>query len=178
MIRDMGLNSSNNLLLQIDVEGAEWQVFKAANAEDWKHFSQILVEFHGILPPNRFWRGPLQTQLHALQNLLQHFTVLHTHGNNAFCGRNGCRKDTAVGKFHIPFVLEVLFVRNDLVKQGRCVSSANRDLDLPNEPRWSDVAPPHLPGADLEALAVPSTDAESLGSTVVNVAPMHASAHE
>ena len=50
-----------------------------------------------------------------------------------------------VGEFHIPNVLEVLYVRNDLVAKHGCVSSADPHLDKPNNPSAPEIAPPNLP---------------------------------
>ena len=131
MLGDVGLHPSdegNNILLQIDIEGDEWSVFKATDPGDWTNFAQIIVEFHFHVSGARV---PSNHKMHlqALQNLLQHFTVVHTHGNN-------WEGEERHGKFHIPSVIEVTYVRNDLAHAGsRCLSSADPQLNRPNNPR-------------------------------------------
>ena len=149
MLSNTGLASSGNIMLKIDVEGAEWSVFGAATAEELKKFSQIVVEFHGIGTTHSYAHTPLPSQLEAMQKLLQDHTVVYTSGNN--CCPDSQFGALQYGRYHIPALLEVTFVRNDLVqKLGQCVSVSNvtstrPNLQKPNEVNSPDIRPPELP---------------------------------
>lgn len=129
MLQSAHLESSNTLLLQIDIEGAEWNVFKSVPPEELKQFTQVIVEFHSLTTPHN------PVHLEVAEKLIQHFTVVHTHGNN-FAGQ------AHYGSYLIPNVLEVTYVRNDLVqKLGKCVSTAHPGHNVPNNPGVPDPQP-------------------------------------
>lgn len=103
--------SGTNLILKMDVEGSEWEVFADPSIQPLlAHFSQIVVEFHGTGAASLAKHG-------ALQNLLRLFTVVHVHGNNC------CPSVTTAEGYSIPSVLEVTFARRGMVTEGQCQSS-------------------------------------------------------
>ncbi len=42
--------NENNLLMKMDIEDCEWDVFKAVKSETLNQFSQIAIEFHNLSP--------------------------------------------------------------------------------------------------------------------------------
>jgi len=136
-----------DLILQIDVESYEWDLFAdPSTAEQMAEFSQVSVEFHGLLKKARCCKGsPIETKLKALENLNRMFVVTHLHGNN-FAGSDRTQDPETGKSFSVPNVLEVLYVRRGLLEEQQC-STDPRYLpqDRPNKRKKKEVPPPHLP---------------------------------
>ena len=115
----------NNLFLQMDIEGSEWEVlFKIPN-ETLLKFSQMCIEFHMWGPMDNI---PLFT--HVFEKINKHFVCTHVHGNN-FC----------IERYNeIPKVIEVSYIRRDLVKD---IHIDNRfyptELDKVNNIHFKDL---------------------------------------
>jgi hypothetical protein len=114
---------STNLILQMDIEGAEYEVILATSQEKLKQFRIMVIEFHNLehLPDNIV--GPIIVG--ALKKVLNDFFVVHIHPNNA-------RKLSRWGKLLIPPTLEVTFLRKDRVSQYRPVENLPHSLDADN----------------------------------------------
>jgi len=131
------LTGSGNLLLKMDVEGSEWSAFADESAKTvLKRFSQIIVEFHYIIPKDA--RQSHNQQQQAMRNLLEDFIVVHLHQNNC-CGMY------TEGEFTIGNLVELTFVRRDLIEEGTC------DTDPPqsghkNAQEFKELPEAHLPG--------------------------------
>jgi len=95
-----GKAADRSLLLKIDVEAAEWQVFAQEPVENLRKFREIVVEYHWIS----------ETHNHALyakavkQIEAAGFAVTHLHGNNFGGGLQ------YFGEYKIPNVLEVTYI--------------------------------------------------------------------
>jgi hypothetical protein len=114
---DNGCLHTNDNLLKIDVEGCEYEFFANIPDELMLRFSQIALEIHGV-------KNTKEKSIALLQKILTNFTLVHMHGNN-------------YGRCHdgLPEVLELTFVRNDLMPEdSRFVTSAYPlvHLDSPN----------------------------------------------
>lgn len=127
-------NESNNLLLQMDIEGAEYLSLMATSDSVLARFRIAVIEFHwlGKLQSSRF----LNTRfLPTLQKLSRHFDCVHAHANNC-CGT------TLIAGIEVPNVIEITYIRKD------CNSPLHQPL-LPHP---------------LDILNVPSKPAILLGS--------------
>ena len=109
-----------NLMMQIDVEGAEWNSLPAC--KHLKNFSQIVVEFHldkELLSYNR-----IIDDMYKCLN--EDFVCIHVHGNNypliPWIDNN------------FPKVFEVTYVRRDLVEtvEPETQPFPIKGLDFPN----------------------------------------------
>lgn len=93
---------NTNLMMQIDVEGAEWTSLPAC--KHIKNFSQIVVEFH--LQNNLLGYNEVIDDVY--NHLNKDFVCIHVHGNNypliPWIDNN------------FPKVFEVTYVRRDLVE--------------------------------------------------------------
>ena len=93
-----------DLILKMDIEGAEWGVLAGIDPERLKVFRQILIEFHSL---NRVveaeWRDRA-TQ--ALAHLTRFHEVVHVHGNNLSA-------IIVAGDLRITESLEVTLARRD-----------------------------------------------------------------
>jgi len=126
--------AERSLLLKIDVEGAEWDIFAQEPTENMKKFRQILVEYHWLNKQSEHPR-----YLAAVQKIEKAgFVVAHLHGNNNGGG------DVPFGEFKIPNVLEVTYTQKPA--QG-CAANVpyHVPLDMPNslnEPEVDDAVSP------------------------------------
>lgn len=124
IIEDNGHSNETDMLLQCDIEGAEWESFAWTPQKTLGQFSQIILEMHWFLhycsDPNR-----LNLIHKTLSNLSQNFTPYHIHSNN-YVGLFGVK-----GKV-MAEVIEVSYVRNDLVEFTNEKLVFPTPLDKPN----------------------------------------------
>jgi len=80
MLRRNGHLEQTNMLLKIDVEGAEWDVFDALSHHLLARFDQIVVEFHGLeyLGVRTF----LDRAVRVFRTLTSYHEAIHIHANN------------------------------------------------------------------------------------------------
>ena len=115
-----GHTKERNMILKMDVEGAEWEVFSSISEEVLNQFDQIVAEFHGLLDFNK-----REIILKSLKSINRNFQLVHIHGNNGdfFYPYNG---------FVVPNVIEVTYVnkkKRDFIKSEKFFPTA---LDRPN----------------------------------------------
>ena len=106
-------DSPGDLILQIDIEGAEYRNLSAASDELLSRFRIIVIELHALHQvnhPDRFARelGPL------LDKLGRQFICVHAHPNN-------CEGDFRVSDsdLNLPKVHELTFLRRDRFKRRK-----------------------------------------------------------
>lgn len=109
---------SGDLMLQMDIEGAEYRVLASAPLATLRRFRIVVVEFHGLdwMP---FAPALLLHILPALRRVAVDFHVVHVHPNNC------CGSFTALGAL-VPRVLEVTYLRRDRIR------GEPRRVKLPN----------------------------------------------
>jgi hypothetical protein len=96
--------SSEDLLLQIDIEGSEYETFLSMSDRLLQRFRIIVGEFHFL---DQLWNKPYFGLVsRAFERIIQSHTCVHIHPNNcsAAITRNGLA---------IPPVMEFTFLRND-----------------------------------------------------------------
>ena len=131
IIQDDGHTQHDNLILQIDVEGAEWAVFAEADAEQLNQFKQIIVEWHGLSP---LIEG-LDTRLAVLRKMLHTHLPVHVHINNY-----GLANSAAQGLVGYGDAYEVSYVRRRDFDFRLCTDSFPTPLDAPCRADWPEVA--------------------------------------
>lgn len=90
-----------SLLLKIDVEAAEWDVFAQEPVENLKKFREIVVEYHWLSQTHNH-----DLYLAAVKKIeAAGFAVTHLHGNNYGGGLQ------YFGEYSIPNVLEVTYIQ-------------------------------------------------------------------
>jgi len=141
IIKENGHVNKNNLILQCDVEGAEYDIFTNTPQKILKCFSQIIIEYHSldkcILNLTHFKRGRMEywyyDKMKTTFNVLkENFTPYHVHGNNF-------RSVFEVKGQAVPEVIEVSYVRNDLVEFNDKKQIFPTLLDRPNWDRYADL---------------------------------------
>jgi hypothetical protein len=93
-----------DLILQMDIEGAEYRVLLDASDEVLLSFRIILLECHDLT--RLFGRQNSQLIMATFRKLLRHFHIVHVHPNNV------C-PPTSKGGLEIPPVMEFTLVRKD-----------------------------------------------------------------
>lgn len=96
-----------DLLLQMDIEGAEYEVLHSISDALLRRFRIIVIEFHRLFQlADRF---SFRFMAAALQKLLRTHAVVHMHPNNH-------RPTLTYGGVVIPSHMEVTFLRRDRVQ--------------------------------------------------------------
>jgi hypothetical protein len=122
-----------DLVLQMDIEGAEWPVLLNVSDETLWRFRIIVIELHDI--HRLFERTGSALMAAALERLLRAFHVVHNHPNN-FC--DPLKK----GNVTIPPILELTFLRRDRANPTGYANQFPHTLDRKNSPKRPDFALP------------------------------------
>ena len=94
---------ARDYLLKIDIEGDEWKVLDATNAEDLQKFRQIVVEFHGFAQAISYTESTRMLRVLDKLNTNHSVAVLHPNNNGIF---------HYFGTYQVPDVIEVTYLRN------------------------------------------------------------------
>ena len=122
-----------DLLLQMDIEGAEYAVLLDAAPSTLARFRILVVEFHGL--EQLIQQKGFELINQAFEKLLRDFEVLHIHPNN-------CLKTFSYLGFEIPPVLEFTFCRKDRIQERTPATQFPHPLDRTNVPEFADYALP------------------------------------
>ncbi len=128
--------SAEDLVLQMDIEGGEYEVLNSLSGDELNQFALVVVEFHHLhnLEFNAEWNKSLE---HSILCLQKDFELVHTHPNNAggFFVRNFAK---------YPKVVETTWVRKDLVDRKFGPSTLPNPLDIPNDSMLEDIQFPRV----------------------------------
>jgi len=132
-ITDINVNKSNKLLLKMDIEGHEWDIFKNLPLELLSMFEQIIIEFHNLefLQNQHFdFINISQNDMTDIFNRINTtFYLGHIHGNN--CG----------GMKDLPNTVECTYIRKDLLQSPPSIETISYpilNLDFANTSREED----------------------------------------
>ena len=130
-------DSNEEKILQMDIEGSEYEVLSYESAEILSKFTVMVIEFHGF--QRLFEKNFLKVTSAIFEKLYQNFSICHVHPNN-FSGL------ATVKGISVPKNLEITFVRNDLIK--RCSLNSKialpHDLDKKNVQNIPDIVMPEI----------------------------------
>ncbi|CAN2231068.1 FkbM family methyltransferase [Candidatus Planktophila dulcis] len=115
--------SQGDLILQMDIEGAEFLTVLAASKQLLKRFRMVVIELHFLEALKNRWAYD-QIYLPFFDKLLKEFDVVHLHPNNC-CGT------WSYGDFEFPRIIELTLHRKDRSIYLRPVSSSRNELDYP-----------------------------------------------
>ncbi len=122
----------DELLLQIDIEGFEYEVFLSASDQLMKRFRIIVVEFHQL---DQFWNEPFfKLASRAFDKILQTHTCVHNHPNNWY----GSIKNDNI---EMPIATEITFIRNDRIHNPSFIKTFPHPLDIDNTENASLILP-------------------------------------
>lgn len=121
--------NAHNLLLQMDIEDAEWAVLTNTPDDILNRFRIVVVEFHNL---HRILNvHGLGTARTTISKMLRTFEIAHVHPNNG----GGYLKFR--GKL-LPRVIEITFIRKDRVTSLEKITGFPHELDSPNLPKLPD----------------------------------------
>ncbi len=121
-----GKATSNELILKIDVEGAEWD---ALHDVDFAQFQQVLIEMHDL---SRLRDAEASVAvLKTVHSLAKTHAPVHVHGNNE---SPFCRFD----RYWFPDVIELSFVRKAGIVDYTPAVSLRTEFDQPSNPLYPD----------------------------------------
>ncbi|MDZ7841056.1 MAG: FkbM family methyltransferase [Gammaproteobacteria bacterium] len=133
----LGEDDDHDLLLQMDIEGGEFDVLIESDKSLLRRCRMMVIEFHRM--ESIFERNSLPL-LHALfTKLHQDFVIVHSHANSC-CG---IAESFGVG---IPPVFEISYLRRDRVANQATGAQMHLQhaLDRPNVPENPDIVMPDL----------------------------------
>lgn len=119
----------SDLLLQIDIEGYEYEVFLSASNALMKRFRIIAAEFHAL---NMLWSRPFFSLAgRAFEKILQTHSCVHIHPNNI-------QLPLQINGLDIPQMMEFTFLRKDRIENHSYQNNFPNPLDYDN----TDYNPP------------------------------------
>lgn len=124
-----------DLILQMDIEGAEYGVIESMTPDLLKRFRILVIEFHGL---HRILSGSelFWNQFRAnVEKILRYHACVHIHPNNT----SPIRK---FGSLEIPDLLEITFLRRDRVHSLSPVQNFPNPLDCDCDPNLPHISLP------------------------------------
>ncbi|MDA4845459.1 FkbM family methyltransferase [Hoeflea poritis] len=132
-VETSGCAPDDDLILQMDIEGTEYDVILDVPEDVLSRFRIMVVEFHDL--PLFLGRTGFRFAKAVFDKLLRNHTVVHLHPNN----------NTPVIEFHgleIPSVMEFTFLRNDRIEQKSPAHTFPHHLDRPNVASRDEIVLP------------------------------------
>ena len=133
IIAQNGHSHCKNMIMKMDIEGCEWDVFQHAESSIIDQFSQIVVEFHDLIAAV-YDAKVLSTVVGVLEKINKTHQVLHVHAN-------GSSIPLWIGGLVMPDVIEVTYARR-VGGTPKFVPSARQfptELDQPTYPGGYDI---------------------------------------
>ena len=119
------------IVLKIDIEGSEWDIFNSLDFGHLLRFKQIFGEFHGMHDLISTIEGQ-EKIVAVLEKLTSSHTFVNLHANN------WARTDLIQG-FLVPDVLEFTLVRNDRLLEVQSEQAGNQSLNQSNNPNAPEI---------------------------------------
>jgi hypothetical protein len=116
--------------LQMDIEGAEWEIILGMSDRVLKNFRFMAIEFHGL--HQMAFQLPFQTINAVFSKILRSFEIVHVHANNA-------ESSQMIYDIQVPPLVEVTFVRRDLITRSNRKAQVAQSEDARNVPGLPDV---------------------------------------
>jgi hypothetical protein len=116
-------SNGSDLILQMDIEGGEYQSFIRMSDALLRRFRIIVVELHGL---DQLWNQPFfEFASLAINKILQTHASVHIHPNNY-------HKAVKRGRLEIPPLLEITFQRRDRIVHPLYVTQFPNARDFDN----------------------------------------------
>ncbi len=129
-------SNAGDLILQMDIEGAEYDVFDSVQDDTLTKFRIIVVEFHDFGELLSYYPYKSGDIIHRVfQRLSHYFSAVHIHPNNA-------NPLHLWGKYEVPNLLEVTFLRKDRINYSKPIASLPHRLDCHNVKGYPKVELP------------------------------------
>jgi hypothetical protein len=125
--------TSKNLILQMDIEGAEYPILFHADLPTLLRFKILVIEFHGL--QFIFDDSKIDTIFCTFDRLCRHFNVVHIHPNN-------CVPLVTINGISVAPVMEFTFLRKDAGTSADYACEFPHKLDSRNVQELDDIALP------------------------------------
>jgi hypothetical protein len=124
--------AGSDLLLQMDIEGYEYEVFLSAPESLMQRFRIMVVEFHHL---DCFWSEPFfKLARSTFAKILQTHACVHIHPNNV-------ASSLQKGGLNIPRLMEFTFLRHDRIEHYSYQKTFPHPLDCDNTAKPTLVLP-------------------------------------
>jgi hypothetical protein len=130
LISQNGHQGRTDLVLKMDIEGAEWRTIEALPLSILGQFSQIVAEFHGFSDMTNIARW--NRRLTVLEKLNSVHQCIHVHANN-------WHSPVMIGGVMMPNLLELTYVRRTDHEFRVCDRVFPTEIDQPGNPYRSDI---------------------------------------
>ncbi|RWO40481.1 MAG: hypothetical protein EOS11_20015 [Mesorhizobium sp.] len=124
-----------DLILQMDIEGAEWRVILDASPEVLSRFRIMVIEFHDLR--QIFGKFSFELIEAAFQKIQRTHSVVHLHPNNIV-------KPYVSQGISVPSIMEITFYRNDRKFLSQVPVSYPNSLDCDNVPSMPSIDLPKI----------------------------------
>ncbi len=125
-------NDTSDLLLQMDIEGCEYETLLSTSDDFLKRCRVIVIEFHRL---HELWSRPyFRLASMAFRKLLQTHACVHLHPNN-------CRSAVRLQGLDMPRVMEFTFLRRDRFTESSPATQFPHLQDADNTDRPPLVLP-------------------------------------
>lgn len=130
ILRAAGVTRDASVILKIDIESAEWDIFDTCPVSDLARFSQILIEMHDFdRATDPYW---LMRATRVMKKLKSLFGVHHVHANN-------WSPMAAIGNVYFPGTLELSMAAKARYQFEPSPELFPTRLDAPNNPLRPDL---------------------------------------
>ena len=113
---------SNHNILQLDIEGGEYDFLLNINPSDLRKFRIMVIEFHSL--QILMYKNSFSFVKNIFKKILNDFYIIHIHPNNIY-------KPYFYKNYQIPSFLEITFIRKDRVSELYKTDSFPHPLDQP-----------------------------------------------
>ena len=117
------IEPSDKLLLQMDIEGSEYEVINSTSEDCLKSFKVIIIEFHYL--EKLYNRLNYNIFVNSVNKIIKNFEIAHLHANN-------CHGEFYVCGEKFPTAIEITFLRKDLCLQKKNIKDFPHPLDKKN----------------------------------------------
>lgn len=125
-VSQAGLAADSDLLLQMDIEGYEYETLLATPDALLRRFRIMVIEFHRL---HQLWSAPYFRLAAAVFNkLLESHSCVHIHPNNV-------RTSVTIKGIEIPRLMEFTFLRKDRFQAQGPARLFPHPLDADNTPK-------------------------------------------
>ena len=122
-IKDKSKYNNSNLLLQMDIEGSEYEVINSTSTECLELFKVMIIEFHFL--EKLYNRLSYNIFSSCIKKILKSFEIAHIHPNNCQGTFNICGEK-------LPTAIEITFIRKDLCRKKGKVDNLPHKFDQKN----------------------------------------------
>lgn len=133
-VKSSANSDTTDLILQMDIEGAEYEVLLTTPKEVLCQFRILVIEFHRLDAIDTYFGNKIIME--SFNRLLEFFTIVHIHPNN-------CSPIINLGETEIHPVAEFTFLRNDRISEAEFSTTFPHQLDTKNVKSNPDVVLTH-----------------------------------